>query len=59
MFEESFSMIELNALVEAMQQGNDLLVNEDPEFDALHSLLLQALDNALRNPEEFTAASVH
>ena len=58
MFEESFSMIELNALTEAMQQGNDLLVS-DVEFDALHSVLLKALDMALSNPDEFTVTSIH
>lgn len=58
MFEESFSMIELNALTEAMQQGTDLLV-ADAEFDNLYSMLLTALDDALSNPEEFSAPAMH
>lgn len=59
MFEESFSMIELNALTETIQQTDERLPERDVQLDELHSLLLAALDDALRQPEESHPASIH
>ena len=54
MFEECFSMIELNGLVEQTEAAQRELPVE-PAFDELQSFLVSALDEALnRLDEEFS-----
>lgn len=46
MFEECFSMIELNGLLEAQEPGLGEL-EADPDLETLQSVLISALDEAL------------
>lgn len=51
MFEECFSMIELNGLIEAREPGASEL-DPDPDLETLQSVLISALDEALSKLDE-------